>query len=186
MPVPHSQTLKSPERSSKSKGLNPVEQPGSQHDLDTHSGITVQVNHLMGLVLPTCSRSASQSKKARETISAAEEKGRAPAGSRYSTAPAAWILFNKSPQRLNTAELDVLKLVPDQNPTEGKALAQAHAILAQLKFAEHDRRARCFQQAVARDPTFNTGSWPPRTRQPCRESRLLNCFQSPALPTSLP
>lgn len=140
----------------------------------------------MGLVLPNGSRSASQRKKVSETASAAAEKRRAPAASRYVTVPTAWTLSNKSPQKLHTAELNALKLVPEQNPVEGKALAQDHVIVAQLKFVEHDHRAPHFQPALVRDPTFNTRSWTPQTHQPCRESQLLNCFQSPVLPTSLP
>lgn len=155
--------------------------------LDKHSGTMVQENHLMGLVLPTHSRSASQRKKACAIVSAAAEKRRAPATNRYFTAPTAWILSNRSPQRLHTAELDALKLVPDQDPMEGEALAQAHVILAQLKFVEDDHRARRFQRAPPEIlPEFNTRSWPPQMHQPCRESRLLNCFRSPVLATSLP
>lgn len=127
-------------------GLSEHLQTCPQHELDILPGTMVQGNHLVGLVLPTHSRSASQHKKASETICSSREE-QAPAASRYFTAPTARILSNRSPQRLHAAALDALKLVPDQNPMEGKALAQAHVILAQLKFAEHYVRARCFQQA---------------------------------------
>ena len=86
------------------------------------------------------------STKRQVRLSAAAEKSRAPAASSNFTAPTARILSNKSPQRLHAAELDALKLVPDQNPMEGKALAQARVTLSQLKFAEHYHRARRFQQ----------------------------------------
>lgn len=134
----------------------------------------------MGLVLPTWSKSASQHKKVGSYLQQQRRAGHLlQAGISQLQQPKFYPIKS-------SAEVDAFKLVPDPNPMEGKALlAQAHVILAQFKFAEHDRSST-FPTSPTRDPTFNTRSWPPQTHQPWRDSQLLNCFQSPVISTSLP